>query len=152
MHAPNPTLSWDRGIPWLKAQCHPEMQVWVKSIATSEDTLLACHHGGRQLNGALATIDTLSGVVDALRSHRLKIPVHADGGIRHGADTFKELTLGADFVWGLAYNGRGGVELCLGLSGDEFRLCMGLTGVTKVEDIGKEYLARVDRSGFVSQL
>ena len=168
-HAPNPTLNWERDIAWLKQQCHPEMQVWVKGIATAEDALLAVHHGvdgiivsnhgGRQLNGALATLDALPEVVDAVRSQNKKVPVHVDGGIRHGTDVFKALALGADFVWigrpvlwGLAYKGQEGVELCLKLLGDEVRLCMGLAGVTKVEDIGKEYLVKVDRSGFVSRL
>ena len=170
-HAPNPTLNWERDIGWLQKQCYPEMEVWVKGVATAEDALLACHHGvdgiivsnhgGRQLNGALATIDALPEVVDAVRSAQgsKKIPVHVDGGIRHGTDVFKALALGADFVWvgrpvlwGLAYKGQEGVELCLKLLGDEIRLCMGLAGVTKVEDIGKEYLVKIDRSGFVSRL
>ncbi|KAF2023377.1 FMN-dependent alpha-hydroxy acid dehydrogenase [Setomelanomma holmii] len=168
-HAPNPTLVWERDIAWLKEICHPEMQVWVKGIATAEDALLACHHGvdgivvsnhgGRQLNGALATIDALPEVVEAVRSQSKKIPVHVDGGIRHGTDVFKALALGADFVWvgrpvlwGLAYKGQEGVELCLKLLSDEVRLCMGLAGVTKVEDIGKEYLVKLDRSGFMSRL
>jgi (S)-2-hydroxy-acid oxidase len=168
-HAPNPTLCWDRDIAWLKEQCHPEMEVWVKGIATGEDALLACHHGvdgivvsnhgGRQLNGAMATIDALPEVAEAVRSQSKKIPVHVDGGIRHGTDVFKALALGADFVWigrpvlwGLAYKGQEGVELCLKLLSDEIRLCMGLAGVTKVEDIGKEYLVKMDRSGFVSRL
>jgi (S)-2-hydroxy-acid oxidase len=168
-HAPNPTLCWDRDIAWLKEQCHPEMEVWVKGIATGEDALLACHHGvdgiivsnhgGRQLNGAMATIDALLEVAETVRSQSKKIPVHVDGGIRHGTDVFKALALGADFVWvgrpvlwGLAYKGQEGVELCLKLLSDEIRLCMGLAGVTKVEDIGKEYLVKMDHSGFVSRL
>jgi (S)-2-hydroxy-acid oxidase len=168
-HAANPTLTWERDISWLKEQCHPEMEVWVKGIATGEDALLACHHGvdgivvsnhgGRQLNGALATIDALPEVVQAVRSQSRKIPVHVDGGIRHGTDVFKALALGADFVWvgrpilwGLAYKGQEGVALCLKLLGDEFRLCMGLAGVTRVQDIGPEYLVKVDKSGFVSRL
>jgi (S)-2-hydroxy-acid oxidase len=168
-HAPNPTLSWERDIAWLKEQCYPEMEVWVKGIATGEDALLACHHGvdgivvsnhgGRQLNGALATIDALPEVAEAVRSQSKRIPVHVDGGIRHGTDVFKALALGADFVWigrpvlwGLAYKGQEGVELCLKLLSDEIRLCMGLAGVTRVEDIGKEYLVKIDRSGFVSRL
>lgn len=168
-HAPNPTLSWDGDIKWLKEQCHPEMEVWVKGIATAEDATLACqhevdgiivsNHGGRQLNGALATLDSLPEVVEAVRSQPKKIPVHIDGGIRHGTDVFKALALGADFVWigrpvlwGLAYKGQAGVELCLKLLSDEFKSCMGLAGVTKVEDINKDYLAKIDRSGFISRL
>lgn len=81
------------------------MEVWVKGIATGEDALLSLHHGvdgivvsnhgGRQLNGALATLDALPEIVDAVGG---KIPVHVDGGIRHGTDVFKALALGADFV------------------------------------------------------
>ena len=165
-HAPNPTLSWERDIGWLKEQCSPEMEVWVKGIATAEDAHLAVHHGvdgivvsnhgGRQLNGALATLDALPEVVEVVKG---RIPVHVDGGIRHGTDVFKALALGADFVWigrpvlwGLAYKGQEGVELCLRLLSDEFRLCMGLAGTVKVEDISKEYLVKIDKSGFISRL
>jgi (S)-2-hydroxy-acid oxidase len=85
--------------------------------------------------------------------------VHVDGGIRHGTDVFKALALGADFVWigrpilwGLAYKGQEGVELALQLIRDEFKLCMGLAGVTSVKDIGPEYLVKIDKSGFTSRL
>ncbi|KAK3177235.1 hypothetical protein OEA41_008564 [Lepraria neglecta] len=165
-HAPNPTLCWERDIGWLKEQCAPEMEVWVKGIATAEDAHLAVHHrvdgivvsnhGGRQLNGALATLDALPEIVEAAKG---KIPVHIDGGIRHGTDVFKALALGADFVWvgrpvlwGLAYKGQEGVELCLRLLSDEFKLCMGLAGTVKVNDITKDYLVKIDKSGFISRL
>ncbi|KAL8800201.1 MAG: hypothetical protein Q9200_007322 [Gallowayella weberi] len=165
-HAPNPTLCWERDIEWLKEQCGSEMEVWVKGIATAEDALLAVHHhvdgivvsnhGGRQLNGALATLDALPEVADAVQG---KIPVHVDGGIRHGTDIFKAIALGADFVWigrpvlwGLSYKGQEGVELCLRLLKDEFTLCMGLAGTVRVEEISKDYLVKVDKGGFVSRL
>ncbi|KAF2123909.1 FMN-dependent alpha-hydroxy acid dehydrogenase [Dothidotthia symphoricarpi CBS 119687] len=168
-HAANPTLNWEHDIAWLREQCHPEMEVWVKGVATGEDAILACHHGvdgiivsnhgGRQLNGAMATLDALPEVVEAVRSQPRPIPVHVDGGVRHGTDVFKALALGADFVWvgrpilwGLAYKGQEGVELCLKLLGDEIKLCMGLAGATSVKDINKEYLVKFDRSGFVSRL
>ena len=165
-HAPNPTLNWERDIAWLKEVCKPEMEVWVKGVATGEDALLAVHHGvdgvvvsnhgGRQLNGALATLDALPEVVEAVQG---KIPVHVDGGVRHGTDIFKALALGADFVWvgrpalwGLAYKGEEGVKLMLKILSDEFRLCMGLAGVMNVKEITKDYLAKIDKSGFVSKL
>ena len=88
-----------------------------------------------------------------------KTPVHVDGGIRHGTDVFKALALGANFVWigrpvlwGLAYKGQAGVEHCLRLLSDEIRLAMGLAGVIKVDEISKEYLVKIDKSGFVSKL
>lgn len=182
-HAPNPTLTWEEDIDWLKQECLPEMEVWLKGIATSEDALLAVHHGvngivvsnhgGRQLNGALATIDALPEVVEAVQG---KIPVHVDGGIRHGTDVFKALALGADFcwvgrpaLWGLAYKGQAGVELMLKLLSDEVSLCMALAGTIKVEQITRDYLMKVrpsflrlcgvgadgsqiDTNGFVSRL
>ncbi|ETI21060.1 hypothetical protein G647_07403 [Cladophialophora carrionii CBS 160.54] len=165
-HAANPTLSWEDTIPWLKDVCGSDMQVWVKGIATAEDALLAVehnvdgiivsNHGGRQLNGALATLDALPEVAAAVEK---RVPVHVDGGIRHGTDIFKALALGADFcwvgrpiLWGLAYKGQEGVELCLRLLTDEFRLCMGLAGVTKVSEIDRSYLCKVDRDGFASRL
>ena len=164
-HAANPTLCWENSIDWLKREASP-MEVWVKGIATAEDALLALshgcdgivvsNHGGRQLNGALATLDALPDIVEAVAG---RIPVHIDGGIRHGTDVFKALALGANFcwigrpvLWGLAYKGQEGVELCLKLLGDEVRLCMGLAGTKKVGDINTEYLVKVDRSGFVSRL
>lgn len=166
-HAANPTLSWEESIPWIRKEVEgTDMQVWVKGIATAEDALLAVHHGvdgiivsnhgGRQLNGALATLDALPEVVEAVKG---KVPIHVDGGIRHGTDVFKALALGADFVWigrpvlwGLAYKGEEGVRLALQLLSAEFKLCMGLAGVTKVSDIGKEYLVRMNRDGFPSKL
>ena len=85
--------------------------------------------------------------------------MHVDGGIRHGTDVFKALALGANFVWigrpvlwGLAYKGPAGVEHCLRLLSDEIRLAMGLAGVVKVDEISKEYLVKIDKSGFVSKL
>lgn len=164
-HAPNPTLAWDNAIPWLKRVAHP-MQVWVKGVLTSEDADLAVqhnvdgiivsNHGGRQLNGAMATIDALPEIVKAVGG---RVPVHVDGGIRHGTDIFKALALGADFcwvgrpvLWGLAYKGEEGVRTCLRLLSDEVKLCMGLMGTVKVKDINTQYLVKVDRSGFVSKL
>lgn len=165
-HAANPTLNWERDVAWLQEVCKPEMEVWVKGVATGEDALLAVHHGvdgivvsnhgGRQLNGALATLDALPEVVEAVQG---KIPVHVDGGVRHGTDVFKALALGADFVWvgrpvlwGLAYKGEEGVKLMLKILSDEVRLCMGLAGVVNIKEITKEYLAKIDKSGFVAKL
>ncbi|VUC26258.1 unnamed protein product [Clonostachys rosea] len=164
-HGPNPTLTWEEAIPWLKKEASP-MQVWVKGIVTAEDALLAVsnhvdgiivsNHGGRQLDGTVATLDALPEIVKAV-DHR--IPVHIDGGIRHGTDVFKALALGADFcwvgrpvLWGLGYGGEAGVELCLRLLTDQFRLCMGLCGVTKVSDIGPEYLLKAEAAKFWSRL
>ena len=75
-HAANPTLTWEESIPWLKKVAAP-MEVWVKGLLCPEDAQLAVrhgadgivvsNHGGRQLDGALATIDALPAIVDAVK-------------------------------------------------------------------------------------
>lgn len=53
-------------------------------------------HGGRQLDGAIAALDVLAEVVDAVAG---RIQVHFDSGIRRGSDIFKALAIGADYCW-----------------------------------------------------
>ncbi|TIA87109.1 hypothetical protein E3P99_03389 [Wallemia hederae] len=136
-------------------------EIWLKGILTAEDALLAVeagvdgiivsNHGGRQLDGALSTLDALPEVVEAVNG---RIPVHLDGGIRRGSDIFKAIALGAKYVWigrpvlwGLAYNGQAGVELALQLLYDEFRLCQALCGCTSIEEISPRHLARLHTDG-----
>lgn len=83
--------------------------------------------------------------------------VHANSWI--GTDIFKAIALGASMcwigrpvLWGLAYKGQEGVELCIRLLMDEFQLCCGLAGVTDVSQINKDYLVKIDKSGFISRL
>lgn len=148
----DPALTWSH-IRELKKKT--KMQIWLKGILTPEDAALAVeagadgiiisNHGGRQLDGAMTTLDALPGAVAAVKG---RIPVHIDGGIRRGSDIFKALALGADYcwvgripLWGLAYKGEEGVSLALKILHDEFRLVMALMGCTSVEDIKPEHLA-----------
>ena len=118
------------------------MPVLVKGIMTPEDALLAAehgasgvivsNHGGRQLDGCLATVDALRPVVAALAG---RLPVFFDGGVRRGTDVLKALALGAQMVfvgrpmlWALAYDGQRGAQQALTLLRDELRLAMGLCG------------------------
>ena len=96
--------SWERDIPWLRQST--DMQIWIKGVLTAEDTELAVrhgcdgiivsNHGGRQLDGVMATLDALPECVDAAEG---RIAVHVDGGFRSGTDIFKALALGADCCW-----------------------------------------------------
>lgn len=70
------------------------------------DGVLISNHGGRQLDGVPATLDSLRECAEVAKG---KIPIGVDGGIRRGSDIFKAIALGADFcfvgripVWGLA--------------------------------------------------
>lgn len=113
-HEFDPSLDWENTIPWLRQ--HTKLQIWIKGVYTSEDVVLAIkygldgvivsNHGGRQLDGAPATLDCLRECAVAAAG---KIPIAVDGGIRRGTDIFKALALGATHcfvgrmpIWGLA--------------------------------------------------
>lgn len=151
-------LTWDF-VRYLKSKT--SLQIYLKGILTGEDAALAVeagadgivvsNHGGRQLDGAMATLDALPEIVAAVKG---RIPVHIDGGIRRGSDIFKALALGADHcwvgripLWGLAYKGEEGVRIALNILHDEFRTVMALMGCTKIEDIKPEHLARFGPDG-----
>lgn len=156
--------SWAKEIPWLRSAT--KMEIWIKGVLTAEDTLKAIemgcdgiivsNHGGRQLDGVVASIDALPECVEAAKG---RIRIHVDGGIRSGTDIFKALALGAECcwvgrpaIWGLAYDGEKGVELMLKTLYDEFRRCMQLTGCTRVEDITKACLGVVRADGPLARL
>lgn len=111
---PDPSLDWASTIPWLRE--HTSMQIWLKGVCSPADVELAIHygvngivisnHGGRQLDGVPATLDSLRLCAEVAKG---RIPLAIDGGIRRGSDIFKALALGASYcfmgripIWGLA--------------------------------------------------
>jgi isopentenyl diphosphate isomerase/L-lactate dehydrogenase-like FMN-dependent dehydrogenase len=114
------------------------------AIEHGVDGLIVSNHGGRQLNGAPATIDALPGVVEAVAG---RIPVLIDGGIRRGADVVKALALGAaacligrPHLWGLAIAGEAGVAHVLDIYRREIDRVMGLSGISKTSEIGRDLI------------
>jgi len=108
------------------------------------DGIVVSNHGGRQVDGAIATLDALPGVVAAVDG---RIPVLFDSGIRSGADVFKALALGAravllgrPYVYGLALAGETGVREVVTNFLADFDLTMGLAGCASVGEIGPEAL------------
>ncbi|XP_072017586.1 2-Hydroxyacid oxidase 1-like isoform X1 [Amphiura filiformis] len=139
--------TWD-GIKWLRSIT--KLPIVVKGILTGDsareaiqagvDAILVSAHGGRQLDGVLATIDALPEVVKAVKGSAVE--VYIDGGVRQGTDVFKALALGAravflgrPIIWGLANDGENGVKKVLEIVRDEFSLTMALTGCSKLDDI-----------------
>ena len=154
----DPSLTWE-GIDWIRSMT--QLPVLVKGILTAEDAveavkhgvqgIIVSNHGGRQLDGVLATvsrssflpsfhlslplsvqIDALSEVVSAVEG---RVEVYMDGGVRQGTDVLKALALGARAVfigrpilWGLTYNGQEGVERVLEILRDELKTAMMLSG------------------------
>jgi L-lactate dehydrogenase (cytochrome) len=108
------------------------------------DAIVVSNHGGRQLDGAPATIAALPRIVDAAGD---RIEILFDGGVRSGQDVLKALALGARgcligraFLYGLAAMGEAGVSRALGLIADELRVSMSLTGVRDVADASRDIL------------
>lgn len=148
---PNPT--WAR----LEEICAlTDLPVLVKGVLAPEDGRIACelgaagvvvsNHGGRQLDGAVASLDALPEVVESVGR---RIPVLFDGGIRRGSDLVKALALGADAVllgrpvfWALAARGEAGVSHLLALLRDELELTLALLGCGNVEEVGTEHVRR----------
>ncbi len=151
-YLPEPAvITWDI-MPWLHSMT--SLPIILKGIITPEDALLALehgasgiivsNHGGRQLDGTIASIDALPRISHVI-SERCEI--YVDGGIRRGTDILKALAFGARAVligrpaiWGLAANGADGVQQVLELLRDELELAMVLSGCSNVQMIDRSLL------------
>jgi 4-hydroxymandelate oxidase len=149
----DPTITW-RELEWLSSLTR--LPLVIKGIHTAEDAELACehgfagvvvsNHGGRQLDGVAATLDSLPEVVDACAG---RVMVLLDGGVRRGTDVLKALALGARAVlvgraplWGLAVGGEDGVRRVLELLREELALALALLGCPTPEDVTRAHVGR----------
>ena len=132
-------LEWD----YVTELCERwKVPVLVKGLVTAEDAVLACehgaagvvvsNHGGRQLDGAIASLEALPEVVDAVGD---RAEVYLDGGVRRGTDVVMALALGARAVlvgrpalYGLAFGGSRGVEQVLEILREETENALALLG------------------------
>jgi 4-hydroxymandelate oxidase len=101
--------------------------------------VIVSNHGGRQLDGAIASLDALPDVVQQVGN---QMEILMDGGIRRGTDVLKALALGAKAVllgrpilWGLAVAGEAGVLRVLQLLQDELSVTMALSGCARISDV-----------------
>ncbi|KPB02529.1 alpha-hydroxy acid oxidase [Ahrensia marina] len=147
----DPSLSWE-SIEWIKSKW--DGKLILKGINDIEDAQIAAktgadaitvsNHGGRQLDGAAASIDVLADIADAVGD---KIEIHMDSGIRSGQDVFKALALGAkstmigrSFIYGLGAMGEQGVTKALEIIKDELDRTMGFAGETDINNVGRHNL------------
>jgi L-lactate dehydrogenase (cytochrome) len=110
------------------------------------DGIIVSNHGGRQLDGAPASLEVLPEIVDAVGG---RAEVLLDGGVRRGADVVKVLALGAravmigrPYLYGLAVGGGDGVERVLALLRAEIDKALGLVGVPRAADLDRTALRR----------
>lgn len=114
------------------------------AVATGADALVVSNHGGRQLDGADSSINSLPAIVDAVGS---QIEVHVDGGIRSGQDVLKAMALGARgtyigraMAYGLGAMGEAGVSKALQLIRNELDITMAFCGRTDIKAVDKSIL------------
>ncbi|OEU19620.1 hypothetical protein FRACYDRAFT_181873 [Fragilariopsis cylindrus CCMP1102] len=151
-------VSWE-DVAWIKEELKEqgkEIPLVVKGIMTAEDAVLAVqagadvimvsNHGGRQLDGCMATIDVLPEIVRAVNSI---VPIWLDGGIRRGTDVLKALALGASAVgigkpvfFSLGVGGEGAVSYMLRLLQTELEAAMAICGIERIEDIKPTHVTR----------
>jgi 4-hydroxymandelate oxidase len=151
----DPTLTWE-SIGWLKSITR--LPVLIKGVLGADDAqraidsgaggIVVSNHGGRQLDGALASIDALPDVAACAAG---RIPVLLDGGVRRGTDVVKALALGAaavligrPYLWGLAAAGEAGVRRVLDLLRDEFELALALCGCRAVSEVSRSLVVSKD--------
>ncbi len=153
---PNLGLVWD-DLDWLRGQT--TLPILVKGVLTADDAeralehgvdgLVVSNHGGRQVDGAVAALDALIEIRDALP----EAVVLMDGGIRCAADVLKAVALGADavllgrpYAYALAVGGQRGVEELLQNLMAEIDLNLALAGATSIRDLDRTWLSNAASS------
>jgi len=113
-------------------------------VASGADALIVSNHGGRQLDGAESSINSLPAIVAEVGS---QIEVHMDGGVRSGQDVLKAVALGAKgtyigraFLYGLGAMGEAGVTKALQIIHKELDLTMAFCGRTQIAQVDRSIL------------
>ncbi|MEV6636362.1 alpha-hydroxy acid oxidase [Actinoplanes sp. NPDC051470] len=141
------TIAWLRGVTGLpilvKGVLHPADAS--AAVAAGVAGVIVSNHGGRQLDGAVATLDALPAVVAAVGG---RVPVLVDGGVRRGADVLVALALGATAVllgrpvlWGLAAGGAPGVHDVLAMFEADLDHVLALAGARTPADLDASMVA-----------
>ena len=142
----DPALDWDK---ISKIKEYWGGKVILKGILDKEDAKMALqvgadamivsNHGGRQLDGAISSIEALPSILEAVGD---KIEVHLDGGIRSGQEILKAVAMGAQgtyigrpYIYGLGAYGEKGVTLALELIQNELDISMALCGYKNIKDV-----------------
>ena len=150
---PNPGLSWDQ-LSWVRERWAGP--ILLKGIQHVDDARLALehgmdgivvsNHGGRQVDGAVASLDVLPGIAEAVGD---RLTVLFDSGIRSGPDVLKALALGADavllgrpYLYGLALGGQAGVEHVLRCLLAELDLTLANAGLSSHRELTPDLLVR----------
>jgi lactate 2-monooxygenase len=146
-----PSIAWEQ-LPFLRERTdlpivlkgilHPDDAV--RAVDSGVDAIVVSNHGGRQVDGAIATLEALPAIAAAVDG---RIPILLDSGIRGGADAFKAIALGAravligrPYVYGLGIAGYRGVREVIENFNADFELTMALAGCRSIDEIGPDAL------------
>ncbi|ANY14429.1 alpha-hydroxy acid oxidase [Bordetella pseudohinzii] len=147
----DPRLSWD-DVAWIKERWGGKLilkgildvEDARRAAATGADAIIVSNHGGRQLDGAVSTIEILPAIVSEVGS---QIEVWLDSGIRSGQDVLKAAALGARgtmigraFLYGLGAYGKAGVTRALEIIYKEADVTMALCGRRNISEIDRSIL------------
>jgi L-lactate dehydrogenase (cytochrome) len=147
----DPTMTWE-DIVWIRQLWKGplilkgimEKQDAQRAVDVGADAIVVSNHGGRQLDGAPATIEVLPHIVESVGD---RIEILFDGGVRSGQDVLRAVALGARgvllgraYVYGLGAMGQAGVSRCLSIIEQELSLTMGFCGRTDIENVGRDIL------------
>lgn len=126
----------------IKGVLHPDDAK--RAAELGFDGVVVSNHGGRQIDGSIASIDALPKIVDAAQD---RLAILLDSGVRGGSDIIKALALGAHcvlvgrpYIWGLAVAGEDGVREVLHRLLAEFDLNCALCGVSQTSAIDRGLL------------
>jgi lactate 2-monooxygenase len=148
----NPRLTWD-DLAWLRERT--SLPIVLKGVLHPDDAraaldagvdgLVVSNHGGRQVDGAVASLDALPAMVEAVGG---AVPVLVDSGVRTGADVVKAIALGAaavlygrPYIYGLGLGGQAGVEHVLRCLLGELDVTLALSGHRSLAELGPHVLA-----------
>jgi L-lactate dehydrogenase (cytochrome) len=147
----DPRLSWS-DVEWIKKRWGGKLVLKgildVEdariAVSTGADAIIVSNHGGRQLDGAMASIEAVPAIAEAVGK---QIEVWMDGGIRSGQDVLKAVALGAKgtmigraFLYGLGALGEAGVTRCLEIIYKELDITMAFCGKTSIRDVDRSIL------------
>ena len=144
----DPALSW-ADVEWIKKRWGGKLilkgildvEDARLAVDTGADAIIVSNHGGRQLDGAMSSIEALPAIADAVGS---RIEVLMDGGVRSGQDLLKAVALGArgamigrSYVYGLGAMGEAGVTAALQVIAKELDLTMAFCGHKDIRTVGR---------------
>jgi isopentenyl diphosphate isomerase/L-lactate dehydrogenase-like FMN-dependent dehydrogenase len=150
----NTCFTW-KELEYIREQTR--LPLLIKGITHPDDALLALehgvdgiivsNHGGRQLDGAVATLDALPSISESIQG---KIPIIMDSGIRRGADILKAIALGATavlvgrpYAYALAVAGQTGVEEVIKHLMAETELQLAISGRSRIEEVDESLIMKV---------